>query len=473
MSTSYRLIIVVCALLLGTVSRSVWATTYTWQGGGASIDWSDAGNWAGGTAPPSNLQTTELVFGNVGERASSRIAPSFSFAPFSIRSLTFTSNASIYTFSGGPLRIGAGGIMHAAVNEQTFNPQILLGLDQTWRLGSNAGALRLVGNVDLGVRTLTIDAARTGGSGNIIDGHFSGTGGLIKTGAGTLSLSSGGSTFTGGTTVREGVLAFSHGGAFGNGTVRLEGGELRATVNATLARTVNIASGMTGAIAAATGANLTLQGLSVNGNLVLGSAGNTGTITISVTSFEGSAPTGTLSINAGRVRVGTTAVSGFMRNIERTSIAAGATFDLNNYSLGINDLQGNGTLVLGSIGRPAEDGLEGSTPTVTLYGGNFSGTIAGYGHLAKDSDSLLILSGANTFSEGTTLRAGTIGIGHNSALGTGTLQVGGAGALFADGGDRVLSQRVMLNFGETLTIGDGGSQVHRLTLAGRSSGKAA
>jgi autotransporter-associated beta strand protein len=213
-------------------------------------------------------------FGNAGARVSSRIAPSFAFAPFSIRSLTFTSDASIYTFSGGPLRIGGGGITHDAINEQTFTGPILLGLDQTWRLGSSAGALRLSGNVDLSGRTLTIDAARIGGNGNIIDGNFAGSGALIKTGAGTLTLGAAGSTFTGGTTIRGGVLAFSNGGAFGTGNMSLEAGELRATVNATLARTVTIGSGMTGTIAAATGANLTLQGLRVYGDLALGSAGN-------------------------------------------------------------------------------------------------------------------------------------------------------------------------------------------------------
>src|SRR6187551_1691519 len=107
MRTPYRLLIVVCALLLGTLSRAVWATTYTWQAGGGTIDWGDASNWAGGTAPTSNLLTTDLIFGNAGTRVSSRITPNFS-----IRSLTFTSDASIYTFSAGPLRIGAGGITH-------------------------------------------------------------------------------------------------------------------------------------------------------------------------------------------------------------------------------------------------------------------------------------------------------------------------------------------------------------------------
>ncbi|HEX8620085.1 MAG TPA: autotransporter-associated beta strand repeat-containing protein, partial [Thermoanaerobaculia bacterium] len=470
MRTSRPLVVTVCAVLLATVSHSVRATTYTWQGGGGTIDWSDAGNWAGGTPPLSDLQTTDLIFGNAGARVSSRIAPSFLFAPFSIRGLTFTSDASIYTFSGGPLRIGSGGITHNALNEQTFNAQILLGLDQTWRLGSNAGALRMSGNVDLAGRTLTIDAARTGGSGNILDGNFAGSGGLIKTGAGTLTLGSFGSTFTGGTTVREGVLAFSSNGAFGSGGVTLAGGELRANVTATLGRTVTIGAGKTGTISAATGTNLTLQGLALYGDLALGSAGNTGTITLGMTSFDGSDPTGTLSINAGRVRVGTTVVPGFIQNLERTTIAAGATFDLNNFSVGIHDLRGAGSLVLGSIGRPGPDGVEGSTPTLALYSGNFSGTISGYGGLVKESNGLLILSGANTFSEGTTLYAGTLGIGHNSALGTAALQVRGAATLYADGGDRVLSQRVFLNSDEALTIGDGAGQQHRLTLAGPITG---
>jgi autotransporter-associated beta strand protein len=189
-----------------------------------------------------------------------------------------------------------------------------------------------------------------------------------------------------------------------------------------------------------------------------------------VTSFDGSDPTGTISINAGRVRVGTTAVSALLQNTQRTTVAAGATLDLNNYSVWINDLRGAGSLVLGSIGRPGTETIEGSTPTVVLYSGDFSGTISGYGGLVKDSNRLLILSGANTFSEGATLYGGTVGIGHNSALGAGPLQVRDAATIFAHGGDRVLDQRVFLNSDQALTIGDGAGQSHRLTLNGPITG---
>jgi autotransporter-associated beta strand protein len=337
--------------------------------------------------------------------------------------------------------------MHNATNEQTFTPQIQLGLDQTWTLASNAGALRLSGNIDLAGRTLTINAARTTGNGNIVDGNFNGSGALIKTGAGILTLGATGSTFTGGTTINAGVLAFSNGGAFGTGNITLAGGELRATVATTLARTVTVGGGASGTIAAANGANLTLNALAVYGDLALGSAGNAGTITMNLNTFVGSADSGTLSINAGTVRLATSAFGFITSDQARTTIAAGATLDLNNFSLAINNLQGAGSLVMNSSGGLAPDAGDGSSAILTLNSGDFSGTISGYGNIFKDTIGTLILSGANTFSQGVVLNQGSIGVGHNSALGSGYLRVTGAAALFAQGGDRVVNQAVHLDSG--------------------------
>lgn len=80
-----------------------------------------------------------------------------------------------------------------------------------------------------------------------------------------------------------------------------------------------------------------------------------------------------------------------------------------------------------------------------------SGVISGTGDLYKYGTNSLLLSGANTYSGGTTLSAGTIGIGNDAALGTGTLTVNGATAALYASGTRTVTNNVSLrsNLGVT------------------------
>ncbi len=72
------------------------------------------------------------------------------------------------------------------------------------RVNSDAGTLTLAGNIALGANTLTV-----GGASHVTqNGIISGTGGLTKDGAGTLTLA-GASTYTGATTVNAGTLLLS------------------------------------------------------------------------------------------------------------------------------------------------------------------------------------------------------------------------------------------------------------------------
>ena len=102
--------------------------------------------------------------------------------------------------------------------------------------------------------------------------------------------------------------------------------------------------------------------------------------------------------------------------------------------------EGGGTLALGNgitlgAGAPlALDGTSSSPFLVNVASGSatISGVISNYainpGYFTKTGAGTLILSGTNPYSGGTTLAAGTIQIGDGNAVGSGGLNITGAGA---------------------------------------------
>ena len=123
----------------------------------------------------------------------------------------FTNNAGAFVLSGSELTIGAGGITNISANGQIINNSITLATNQTWYATSNTFTFN--GNINNVTHLLTI----TGSSNSYINGVISGTNGLTKTGAGTLTLTA--SDFYGGlTTVSAGVLKIQHGSALGTTT---------------------------------------------------------------------------------------------------------------------------------------------------------------------------------------------------------------------------------------------------------------
>jgi len=120
-----------------------------------------------------------------------------------------TAGTSSLTLTGGSLYIGSGGLV--SLGSGTFSSSISLsggtvGASANWSSAMNMTLGTANGNV-------TFRAADSGGTGRNISlsGALSGTGGLIKTGGGTLTLS-GVNTFTGNTVVNAGSLVLSSGG---------------------------------------------------------------------------------------------------------------------------------------------------------------------------------------------------------------------------------------------------------------------
>ena len=333
-------------------------------------------------------------------------------------------------------------------------PDVLLLLNASETTGSLAGGGTSGGNVQLGSNTLTAgDASNT-----TFSGIISGTGGaLTKQGTGTLTLS-GANTYSGATLVNEGVLNIQNATALGTsqGSTTVAGGAaLQIQGNITVgAETITL----NGTGINATGALRNLSGTNTYEGLVtLGSAtrinsdagsltlANTGTITGSYgltiggagdTSIRSSIGTGSgtltkdgsgiLTLSGANTYTGNTTVSAGTLRMDNPlaipsgtgkgnlSLAANATLDLNNTRITLNGLSGPGRVTNTGTGTAAL--TVGANDQTSTFGGVI-GDGEGMTALTKTGTGTLTLTGANSYTGGTTVEAGTLRISADSNLG--------------------------------------------------------
>jgi len=274
--------------------------------------------------------------------------------------LTLT-NANTYTgatqLNAGTLALGIAGALSDTTAVTVAAPATLQLAAGHETIGSLAGA----GAVALGAHTLT-----TGGTGATTEfsGVLSGTGALVKAGAGTLTLS-GANTYSGGTTVSAGTLRGT--------TTSLQGDFLN---QATLAFDQAANGTYAGVVSGA-------------GTLVKTGAG---TLTLSGANTY----TGATQIDAGTLALGT---AGALADATAVTLAGGATLQLAAADETVGSIAGSGAIALGAFTLTS-----GGTGASTA----FSGVISGTGGLVKTGSGTLTLSGANTYSGGTTVSAGTL-----------------------------------------------------------------
>jgi len=196
--------------------------------------------------------------------------------------------------------------------------------------------------------------------------EVSGAGSLLKDGAGELTLS-GGNTFTGGTVVKAGTVTVT-GSLVSNADVTTTAqGTAKLNYQSPVVRTLtNDGATYFGATSGAASVG-TLLG---NGVTTFGAA-------LNVTNYEGA---GTVT-SSGSGALSFTTVNG-------TSLALSGDASIGTLRAGAINLTSNGTL--------------------TVSGGSQSGAISGLASLVKVSPSTLVLNGANTFSRGTSVKAGTL-----------------------------------------------------------------
>jgi len=236
-------------------------------------------------------------------------------------------------------------------------------------------------------------------SGNIGDAASAGPGGgqLTVTGGGTVRLTNVNNSYSGGTMVvgnselvvaTDAVLglpagAVTLGDATSTGTLGVATGQ---TVATTRAITLGAGGGVfdTQGTAAATASG------NIGGTGALTKIGS-GTLTVS----GGNNYSGGTVVNAGTLVAGAANVfgSGGMQ------VGTGATLDLNGSNQTFASLSGAGSLLLGAA--TADTGSDNTSTT-------FTGSISGSGGLVKSGTGTLTLTGANSYSGGTTVNAGTL-----------------------------------------------------------------
>ncbi len=317
----------------------------------------------------------------------------------------------------------------------------------------------LNGSGELAVSGTILTIRPDAGVGVEIQTVITGIGGVEKTGAGTVLLS-GLNTYEGGTQLNAGALRIGDHDALGTGALIINGGTLgndgvggfpiisnNIVTNADFTIAVeDFAGGLEfeGAIALGTGTRTILldgEGMVCFGgviggeNLTLLSA--SGTSEVQFCGTGGNTFTGTLRVGNG-VQVllakdpGAVAVAGDLvvdalgvaelggdgQLAATSSVQVDGLLDLLfSTDVAINRLSGSGTVQGGLIGG-----------TLAVQGGNFTGAIldgAAVQALAKTGAGTLVLSGANGFTGGTTINAGTLQTQNQFALAAGAVTLNG------------------------------------------------
>jgi autotransporter-associated beta strand protein len=302
------------------------------------------------------------------------------------------------TVSDGTLQLGAGGSLASQATLAVSGGAFDLGTDN-----QITGALTLTGGL---IEDGTLTSASFGVQAGTVSAVLGGGGALTKTGSGTVTLS-GANTYNGGTTISAGTLQLGSGANSGSLTGNV-------TDNATLADDRSD----------------TLTWLTT-----ISGSGAFAQIGAGITVFDvAESYSGGTTVSNGTLRLG---ASGSLASAGALAVSAG-TFDLGMVT------QTTGALTL--TGGLIEDGTLDSA-SFGVQAGTVSAMLGGGGALTKTGSGTATLSGANSYTGGTTIGAGMLQISGGGTLGV------SAGTLAVSGGTLDLGATTQTSGALTLTGG--------------------
>ncbi|EAB1940111.1 fibronectin-binding autotransporter adhesin ShdA [Salmonella enterica] len=279
--------------------------------------------------------------------------------------------------------------------------------------------------------TLTADHADSLGTGVIansgvlqvgegeLENTLSGSGALVKTGTGELTLS-GDNTYSGGTTITGGTLTADHADSLGTGVIANSGvlqvgeGELENTLSGTgsLVKTGTGELTLSGDNTYSGGTTITGGTLTADhaDSLGTGVIANSGVLQVGEGELENTLSGSGLLVKTG---TGELTLSGDNSYSGDTTITGGTLTADHADSLGTGDIDNSGVLQVGE--------------------GELENTLSGSGSLVKTGTGELTLSGDNTYSGGTTIDDGVLIATNVNALGGGDVDNAGTLKLDAEG----------------------------------------
>ncbi|EBW7489817.1 fibronectin-binding autotransporter adhesin ShdA [Salmonella enterica subsp. enterica serovar Enteritidis] len=252
-----------------------------------------------------------------------------------------------------------------------------------------------------------------------LESTLSGSGSLVKTGTGELTLS-GDNTYSGGTTITGGTLTADHADSLGSGDIDNSGvlqvgeGELKNTLSGT------------GSLVKTGTGELTLSG---DNSYSGGTTITGGTLTADHADSLG---TGAVA-NSGVLQVGE-------GELENTLSGSGSLVKTGTGELtlsGDNSYSGGTTIIGGTLTADHADslgtGAVANSGVLQVGEGELENTLSGSGSLVKTGTGELTLGGDNSYSGDTTIADGTLIAANVNALGSGNIDNSGTLMLDANG----------------------------------------
>ncbi|WP_202188265.1 autotransporter-associated beta strand repeat-containing protein, partial [Salmonella enterica] len=272
-----------------------------------------------------------------------------------------------------------------------------------------SGGTLVASNVEaLGTGDVTNDAVLELNTSGTFDNAISGSGQVVKSGDDVLTLS-GANSYSGGTLISDGTLVASNVEALGSGDVTNDA-VLELNTGGTFDNTI---SGSGRVVKSGDGA-LTLSGANSYSGGTLISDGTLIAGRVDVLGSGDVTDDATLELNTGGTFDNAISGSGqVVKSGDKMLTLSGA----NSYSGGT--LISDGTLVASNVEALGTGDVTNNATLELNTGGDFTNNISGSGQVVKSGDDTLTLSGANSYTGGTTISGGTLVATNVEALGSG------------------------------------------------------